>query len=156
MRLHFQTDVVPRRMARKLQRCAQANGISLRLTFAQNQIARMFGYQSYNELWAVLNEGAGSDRIALSANDYHRAAVVRLAADNGWTIELAERLCEPVRTMLEWAVDPGAAGSKVSEQPALVVKLKGRSRNRGSFQPQVRVFDLSGREGGTGCETCSE
>lgn len=146
MRLHFWTDELPRRMGRKLQRSAQANGFDMRLTSAHNQIARMFGYRKYIEIRAVLKTGAGSQRVTPTADEYHRAAVTRLASDNGWTIELAERVFEPVRPLLELALTPPRGDRVATERPPLVVKRVKPKQMRGPARSQVRVFDL--RHGG--------
>lgn len=44
MRLFFHTDKRPKQMARALKQALEANGVSMKLTSAQNQIARMYGY----------------------------------------------------------------------------------------------------------------
>lgn len=146
MRLHFSTDVMPRRMARKLQRAAQESGVSMRLKFAQNQIARMFGYRNYEELRAIIGTGASSDVAVRSADEYFRAAVVRLATDNGWTAEFAEQLCEPIKRLVELVVEdplPVASRPEAPTRPAILVHLKRRNSSRRSSRPQVPVFDLN-------------
>lgn len=158
MRLHFSTDVMPRRMARKLQRAAQESGVSMRLRIAQLQIARMFGYRNYQELRVIIGMGASSDIVVRSADEYFRAAVARLATDNGWTTEFAERLCEPIKRLVELVVEdplPAASRPKAPTRPAIVVHLKGRNSSRRSSRPQVTVFDLGTDDQGAGNETRS-
>jgi len=77
-------------MARKLQRAAEANGISMKLKAAQNQIARIFGYRNYLELKVIVATDTATNGAHHSADDYRSTAVARLAADNGWTVEFAE------------------------------------------------------------------
>lgn len=149
MRLHFQTDSLPRRMARKLQRATEANGSRMKLGAAQNQIARMFGYRNYLELKVIVAQGAAGNSDRRSADDYRSTAVARLAVDNGWTVELAEQLFEPIFPLLKLALVPlgapfDARGDESRRPPVVVIRTKRRTRDPRGDRPKVTVFDLGG------------
>lgn len=143
MRLYLETNVV-RGMARRLKRAAQASGTDMKLTYAQNQIAWLFGYRNYISMKTAQDNGTVSQLATLMTDDFRRAAVNRLAADNGWTVELAERLFESVQS---------AKARATPERPALIVELKRPRRIRGSAQPRARIFDLRDTRRGEDHET---
>lgn len=60
MRISFITDVRPKRVAKALKKCAQARGIELNLTAAQNVIAKIYGYCDLRDLMMSIGEGPPS------------------------------------------------------------------------------------------------
>lgn len=133
-------------MAKALKRAAEANGVSMKLTFAQNQIARMYGYRSYSDLKGCLGQAHPSKITRLTSDDYHQAAVSRLAADNGWPEEFAQGICERLKHIVDlWLMRANIAATG-PERSFVVETVKRRSSERRLSQTSVKVFDL--RHGG--------
>lgn len=149
MRLHFQTDVLPRRMAERLKRAAEANAISMKLMHALNQIARMFGYHHYEELRITVGKDAVAKNGSLTADEIQSCAVARLTADNDLTADLAERLFEPIAPLLRLALvplDPTFDTTVAAPRsPMVVIRAKKRNRNSSPVLPKVRVNGHGGR-----------
>lgn len=54
MHFYFPTDGRPRGIAKKLKRCAEEKGIGIRLTAAQNAMARVYGYRDWLDLLSTI------------------------------------------------------------------------------------------------------
>lgn len=160
MRLFFHTDKRPKQMARALKQALEANGVSMKLTSAQNQIARMYGYRSYSDLKGCLGQPTPSTMTSLTSDDYHPAAVSRLAADNAWPVEFAEGICERLKHIVDMCLmratfastGHGAENSYCTgdskrssspERPVVVERIKRRSSLKGRPGPKARIFNLA-------------
>jgi hypothetical protein len=56
MRISFNTDVRPKKVAKALKNCAEARGLELKLTTAQNVIAQVYGYRDHRDLMMSIGE----------------------------------------------------------------------------------------------------
>lgn len=118
MRIPFRSTSAPRRLAKMLKRSANAHDVDMKLSAAQNQIARMLGYRSYANLHSTLGQG-GSDIAQLRLDEVMSAVASRLAEDNDWSEEFAQRLCAPLRSVLEGCLRRATSASRYHGSPSV-------------------------------------
>lgn len=136
MRMPFQSTMAPRRMAKMLKRAANAHDVDMKLCTAQNQIARMLGYRSYRNLHSALGQG-GSGIAQLRLDDVMSVVARRLAHNNDWSEEFAQRLCDPLRSVLEGCLRRATSASRYLDLPSVGERIDGGKTSHLHPQPNI-------------------
>jgi hypothetical protein len=100
MRIHFETATRPKKIAKRLKKTANERGIVLKLSKAQQSVARMYGYAHWHELHASLGrqtpsplDGDISEAEVIARRAYQAST---LAIELAVEIDIAVALVETV------------------------------------------------------------
>ena len=137
MRFFFDSDTLPRRMAKRLKRAADASGVELKLTHAQHTIARLYGYRDWVELISLLDDPSHlafrEDAVREDGSDCEGDLIGGLSELLDVDPEVACTLYESFERLADMARNPRPTSDR------FVVRTVGRRASSNG----KRFFDLS-------------
>lgn len=151
MKVMFATDVRLKRIAKQLKKCAGGIGIELKLSAAQNAMARVYGYCNYHDFRSQI--GVGTPTLwddAVGVEEVRKREAFQTAAlAEALQIEkaVAARLVAeiaPTGSRRSNQVDAApfrAFGNSQSALPVVIVRRQSKLPRRGV--DRQRVFDLT-------------